>query len=143
MLNAISTRAVLSLILLCAPAMAIIPPSIDIRLDGAAQVGEYAYAVQSGDKVGLAVSAKAGDLVWAYALPLDKNGEWDGSAVVTLLFTDESALGEIATELVVPNSVAGKFQIEALAISQANEVKHSATLVVEVKQLGEPGKLDE
>src|SRR4029079_10670320 len=65
MINATSTRAVLGLMLLCAPALAIIEPSIEIRLGGAEQVLANTYVVSQRDTVTLAVTAKPGEMIWA------------------------------------------------------------------------------
>ena len=60
MLNALSIRTVLGLLVLAAPVMAIIPPGIDLQLSGAQQLSSFEYSVQGGDKVALSVVAKAG-----------------------------------------------------------------------------------
>ena len=131
MLNAISIRTVLGLLVLAAPVMAIIPPGIDLQLAGAEQLSSFEYAVKGGDKVGLSVVAKPDALIWAFALQLDENGEWTG-VLVPLIYEEDSASGQASVELKVPEGVAGMFEVQAVAISGA-EVLHSATLRVLVQ----------
>ena len=134
MLNATAARAVLgALVLVCAPAMAIIPPSVDIRLGGAEQTGLYSYLVHEGDAVDLVVKAQPGDLIWAFAVALDKNGEPDYSMVVTLLFDQDCKSGMVSGAFTIPAGLAGqRFQLEAVALSDKGEISWSTTVLVEV-----------
>jgi hypothetical protein len=134
MLNATRARAVLgAMILVCAPAMAIIPPSVEVRLGGAEPTGWYSYLVNEGDAVDLSVTAQPGDLIWAFAVALNKNGEADYSAVVTLLFDQDCKSGKISGAFEVPAGLAGrKFQIEAIALSDKGEASWSTSVIVEV-----------
>lgn len=137
MLNATAARAVLgALVLVCAPAMAIIPPSVEIRLGGAQQTGLYSFVVQEGDAIDLAVKAQPGDLIWAFAVALDKNGEPDYAAVVTLLFDQDAKSGVVSGAFVIPAGLAGqKFQIEAVALSDKGEASWSTSVIVEVAKV--------
>ena len=134
MLNATAARAALgALVLLCAPAMAIIPPSVDIRLGGAELTGLYSYLVHEGDAVTMEVKAQPGDLIWAFAVALNKNGEPDYAAVVTLLFEKDSKAGAVSGDFMIPAGLAGqKFQLEAVALSDKGEISWSTTVLVEV-----------
>ena len=134
MLNATSTRALLgALILVCAPAMAIIPPSVEIRLAGAQQVGAYAYSVHESDPVSLTVSAEPGSLIWAFAAAVGPNDEVDYSVVVTLMLDRDAKTGRISAALVVPKNLAGRtFAIEAISLSDSGEMSFSTTLIVSV-----------
>jgi hypothetical protein len=133
MINATSTRAVLGLVILCAPAMAIIEPSIDIRLGGAEQVFANTYVVSQRDTVTLAVTAKPGEMIWAFALPLDENLEWTGDFLLTLMFSLDVPTGTLATDIMVPVGAAGSFMICAVAIADDGTVTHSPNLIVHVR----------
>jgi hypothetical protein len=137
MLNATAARAVLgALVLVCAPAIAIIPPSVEIRLGGAEQTGLYSYRVHEGDAVALAVKSQPGDLIWAFAVALDKNGEADYSAVVTLLFDQDCKTGQVSGAFKIPAGLAGqKFQLEAVALSDKGEISWSTSLIVDVAKV--------
>jgi len=129
MLNATSIRSLLGvLVLVCAPAMAIIPADIDIKLGGAQQVSIFGYQVKGGDKISLAFTTKPGALLFAFAMPLDDQD----SVLLPLLYEKASASGQAYTELTVPKGVAGVFQIEAVALSAEGEELHSAILWVEI-----------
>jgi hypothetical protein len=113
--------------------MAIIPPSVDIQLGGARQVGPYAYDVRDGDLVSLFVSAEPGDMIWAFAASLDANDEVDYSLVVTLLFDRDAKTGKLSGSFIVPKNLAGRsFQIEAVALSDKGEMSWSTSLIVSV-----------
>jgi hypothetical protein len=136
MLNAISTRAVLGLLVLAAPLLAIIPPGIDLQLAGAQQLSSFEYTVKGGDKIGLSVVAKEHALIWAFALQLDESGEWTG-VLVPLIYEEDAASGQASVEMQVPEGVAGMFEVKAVAIS-GSDVLESATFRVLVQQAGEP-----
>src|SRR5262245_34079626 len=137
MLNAISTRTVLGLLVLAAPVMAIIPPAIDLKLMGAEQISSFEYSVKGGDKVGLAMDAKVPAQIAAFALGLDESGEWNGT-YFPLIHVEDSATGAASVELIVPEGVSGMFEVKAMALA-GNEVLESATLRVQVLQ-AEPKK---
>ena len=134
MLNATSTRALLgALILVCAPAMAIIPPSVEIRLGGAEQVGAYAYSVHEGDLVSLTVSGRARKPDLGVRRRGRPDGEVDYSFVVTLMVDRDAKTGRISTALQVPKNLAGRtFAIEAISLSDNGEMSFSTTLLVSV-----------
>ena len=133
MLNALSTRSVLGLLVLAAPLMAIIPPGIDLQLAGAKQLSSFEYSVLGGDKIELSVAAPPHALIWGFALQLDENGEWTG-VLVPLLYEEDAASGQASVKMNVPEGVAGMFQVEAVALTAYGEVLHSATLRLLVEQ---------
>jgi hypothetical protein len=140
MFNATATRTLMGVMLLvCAPAMAIIPPAVDIRLGGAEPFGDFQYAVRAGDVVSLAVTAQPGDLIWAFAVPLNEDGEADYSVHVTLLLDRDAVTGKVSGDFVVPAGLDGRrFQIEALARSDDGEISESTTVIVNVLSLRDP-----
>src|SRR5262245_49154627 len=129
MLNALSIRKVLGLlILVCAPALAIIPSDIDLKLVGAQQVSNFEYQVAAGDAVSLKITTKPGALIFAFASSLD-----DGGSVVIPLITEKaSALGELHVDLTVPKGLTGVFQVEAVGLGPEGGEIHSSILWVEV-----------
>jgi len=133
MLNALSTRSVLGLLVLAAPLMAIIPPGIDLQLAGAKQLSSFEYSVMSGDTISLIVTAKPLAQISAFALQLDENGEWTG-VQIPLLDVEESLSGKESVELVVPEGAKGMFEVKAVALTADGEVLHSVDLRVVVAQ---------
>ena len=118
MLNSISIRALAGLLILAAaPAMASIPsdkPSdVELRIGGAELILPNTYAVNQNDVISLAVTARPGDLIWAFALPLDANLEWSGEIEFTLLFDPAVATGKLSTDLMVPEGASGAFLVAA------------------------------
>jgi len=139
MLNATAARAALgAMILFVAPAMAIIPPSVHIRLGGAEPAGLYSYLVHEADVITMSVSAQPGDLIWAFAVALNENGEANYSVMVTLLFDPDCKSGQTGATIVVPKGLAGRrFQIEAIALSDSGEASWSTSVLVSVAPVDE------
>jgi hypothetical protein len=135
MFNATTTRALVgALVLVCAPAMAISPPAIQIRLGGAEQVGPSEYVVHRGDVIDLKVQAGMGDLIWAFAAPLNSAGEADYDSFVTLLL-DKAPTGQLSGEFKIPKGLEGlRFQVEAASLSDAGKVSWSTQLIVDVNK---------
>ena len=128
-MTALSIRKVLSLlVLVCVPAMAIIPADIDLQLGGAQQLSNFEYSVKGGQKVSLTVTAKPHSEIFAFAMPLDDQS----SVLLPLLHEKDSASGTAYAELKVPVGVSGVFQVQAFAISAEGDELYSAILWVEV-----------
>ena len=156
MLNSTSIRALASLLILAVPVMASIPsdkPEVKIRIGGAELVLPNTYVASPNDVISLAVTAQPGDLIWAFALPLDANLEWTGDIALTLLFAYQAPTGMLSGDVRIPEGAAGDFLIMAVAISPGGEPRPSVNKIVRVRPLmlkptvvadnGDPVMLDE
>jgi hypothetical protein len=134
MLNSKATRALLCSLICCAPALAIIPPEVTIRIGGADMIGPNHFAVAELAIVGVEVKHKPGDVIWLFAVARDRNGEADYSKVLTL-FLDKCPEGRMYGEYKMPKGTAGSsFEIQAMTLGQGGEIHSSTNVVFDVVQ---------
>jgi hypothetical protein len=134
MLNAKVTRALLAVLVLGAvPAMAAIPPQVEIRLGGAESVGLDHFVVHEGDSVTLAAYAEAGDTIRLFASPIGKYGNIDWTMQTDLLFEKEAPRGQVSGSFSCPKGLAGSsFALLAVAQNARGEVGHSNWIQIDV-----------
>lgn len=121
-----------------AMAAAAIPPSVDIRLGGAEQIGDYRYQVREGDLLSIAATAEAGDSIFVFAFPISKDGEIDDSLGALLMFARPSATGTVSGDFPVAKGLRDRsYALVAVAFSQASGMKFSTDVRVDVLQRAE------
>jgi hypothetical protein len=128
------SRALLAALVLVAPAMAAIPPSLTIRMGGAELVDVDYYAVRGGSLVTIAVNnATPGDAIWLYAAPLLKTGEIDESAAILLKHERRSDLGQLSGDFLIPKEMdETSFVLRAYSRSLDGSIGFSADVRVDV-----------
>jgi hypothetical protein len=142
MLNSKALRGLCALLLCCAPALAIIPPEVGIRMSGAYLVGENHYVVHEKTVVTVAVDALPRDTIGLFAMALDEFGRPDKSTILPLFIVEGSDGSEVADIWIAPGLGGKSFLVGALATNGDGTLRASALLIVDVKGTSDPPQND-
>lgn len=120
----------LGVLVLCnSPAVAWIPQA-GLHIGGATMIAADEYVALEGSLVWVTFSANPGDLIWVFAAAVDKNGTPDYANLLTLLFDNSSATGQLSGAFTVPPGLAGQsFVIVGASINVDGDIQAEKALM--------------